>query len=367
MNEYLKKKGFNVQTIDYRPGYLRASYDAFPNPLYNWKVRLRETGENRGLLKYKHLIKAVVYSGRQWKYAIYKHKQNVEFGVYLKKKIHTTKRYNTPADLKKNPPKSDYYICGSDQIWNKSITDQILDDAYLLSFVKTTEGKKISYAASVGQLESKGFYTELAQKTVDYYRVSFRESSCVSQYNSIGMKKAVAVCDPVFLLNADWWKKQETTQLYDKKFILVYMLFQAKEIEDYLKELRSSGIKIINISPYRIGLQKFLPTDNCCTPDKFLWYIDNAERVITNSFHATAFSIIFKKQFTCFSNPKTGARLKDLLAEMGMSNHLFDVSSKIDRERVEITVDYEKIERKLMEYSNKGKMFLDEALMEGGD
>lgn len=365
INEYVKKEGFSVQTIDYRPGYLRASYDAFPNPLYNWKVRLRETGENRGVLKYKHLIKAVVYSVRQWKNAVYKHKQNVEFGAYLKKKIHMTKRYNSFAALKKDPPKSDYYICGSDQIWNISITDQILDEAYLLSFVKTTEGKKISYAASVGQIESEEFYIELVQKTADFYKVSFRELSCVNLYNNIGIKKAVSVCDPVFLFNADWWRKQEAVQNYNKGFILVYMLFQSKEIEDYLKDLQCSGIKIINISPYRIGLQKFLPTDNCCTPDKFLWYIDNAERVITNSFHATAFSIIFNKQITCFSNPKTGTRLKDLLNEMRMSDHLFDINGRINREQVEITIDYEKISKNIIKYSDKGKKFLEKVLTEG--
>ena len=367
VNEYLKKMGFNVQTIDYRPGYLRASYAAFPNPLYNWKTRLRESGENRGVLRYKHLIKAVVYSIRQWKDAGYKHKQNVKFEAYLKKKIHITKRYNSFRELKENPPKSDYYICGSDQVWNKSITDQVLDEAYLLSFVRSTEGRKISFAVSVGQQESKEFYVELAQKTADYYRVSFRESSCVSQYNHLSLKQAVPVCDPVFLFDADWWRKQKVEQLCNEKFVLVYILFQSKEIESYLKRLWRSGTKIINISPYRIGLQKLFPTDECCTPDKFLWYIDNADRIITNSFHATAFSIIFNKQFTCFSNPKTGVRLKDLLTEMGMSDHLFELNGKTDWAHIETAIDYDRIREKIREYSDKGKKFLDEALREGGD
>ena len=91
----------------------------------------------------------------------------------------------------------------------------------------------------------------------------------------------------------------------------------------------------------------------------FLGLIKGAKCIITSSFHATAFSIIFNRQFYCIKqNSPIDLRVNSVLNSLDLSDRLID-----DTERIVLTaIDYKQIEDKIAELSLQSKIFLNEAL-----
>ena len=95
------------------------------------------------------------------------------------------------------------------------------------------------------------------------------------------------------------------------------------------------------------------------TPNEFLTLIDNATYVVTNSFHATVFSIIFEKKFCTFPTRNSSSRMRDLLGYIGLENRIWSNSFEINE-----TIDYENVKNKLNNFSQNSKKYLKEALID---
>ena len=127
------------------------------------------------------------------------------------------------------------------------------------------------------------------------------------------------VIDPTLLLDLETWKSIAVEPKVKHRYLFMYMVPLQAEIVQYAKEMaQSKGLQLI------VGNNTLrYPTvrhTGAYAPDEFLGYIQNAEYVITNSFHGTAFSIIFQKEFTLFlDNPRGyNERSRDLLALCGL-------------------------------------------------
>lgn len=217
---------------------------------------------------------------------------------YLKiSKVHSdTSQLNDEYDL---------FIAGSDQIWNFSIEDT--DERYFLPFAD--ERKRYSYAASFGgdmvPAKKRAFVSEQLSR---FQKISVREESGVSTIADLTGREAVICTDPVFLLTSDEWLKLANESHTGQDYVFVYMIQYSKTIVDeakaYALEHGCNVRTMISFFTPKVGFEAW----SSFGVRDFVTFIAGARKVFTNSFHGTAFSIIFDKDFTSY--PLTG-ELKD--------------------------------------------------------
>lgn len=238
----------------------------------------------------------------------------------FKKRMAYTKQYSADI-LRNNPPNADYYIIGSDQVWNPNITKDV-KDIYYGDFIQDNQNK-IAYAASCGkETFSQQEGSDFCKLIHGFKAISVREETGVllcKKYLNLDVK---CVLDPVFLLN-DYYKRFKFS--YIKKELCLFVLnnntntcFQcAKNIANKL----NLKPKILNKNKWIKGF-KIIPTPSI---PRFLSEIHSSELVITNSFHGLAFSIIFEKNFlfVC-TDPEKGTRAENILQKLGLRNRFFN-------------------------------------------
>lgn len=214
------------------------------------------------------------------------------------------------------------YVVGSDQIWNPAITFG-LRNAYFGAFEGRRKEKVVAYGASFGGVslpaEYEARFSELLQH-VD--AVSVRERAAVPFVERFFPGEVTAVLDPVFFLGREQWEQVE--RLPDRSgYILVYVTESNPQLTEYAKKLsRDTGLPVLEVRTDPVGAEKNFPVDSSAGPAEFLGYIHRADYVVTNSFHAAAFSIIYQKRFVVFAHSSRGARLKNILELHGLEDRL---------------------------------------------
>jgi hypothetical protein len=241
--------------------------------------------------------------------------------------------YSSIADLKACPPEADVYITGSDQVWNfwgqpLKIGKHETVDAFFLNFGKP-ETKRISYATSFGtriiDKESAKIIKPLINK---FSYVSVREESSITLCECCNYKKAEWVPDPTLLLSMDHYRilyNKYNIIKPDKPYCLIYMM------RDNINFLYSAyaWAKLKNIEIRLItnnGLIQHICKETFATIPEWLSLIDNAEYVITDSYHGSIFSIIFGKSFGIipFMGCENDIRLNDLFKRFKLRFPLLD-------------------------------------------
>lgn len=234
-----------------------------------------------------------------------------------------------------------YYIVGSDQIWNPDITLG-LRRVYFGAFKNKNKKKVIAYAASMGKESLPDEYdmqfSELI-KSVDH--ISVRENNAISYINRFYKGKIYSVLDPVFFLQKDDWQKIEKLP-GEERYIFIYMTERNEELVDYVMKLaKKEDLLIINVNGSNEVSGDDILTDYTAGPAEFLGYIHKADYVVTNSFHGVAFSIIFQKKFIVFQHSSVGNRISNILEVCEMKDKLYQK----DREmQIEFQVKWDKVE-----------------------
>ena len=329
LSSYLKELGHDVEIIDYVPEYLRHySLTKINNPKYD-KPFVREAYR---LAKLPSRLYSIAFS-----------KRKKRFDTFTREHLPLTKKHYPTLDaLIHEPPEADVFIAGSDQIWNP-LFKHGRDGAFFLDFVPDG-AKRVSYAASfsVEELskESREFMSERLKK---FDTVSVREGSAVKLLNEMGID-GITVLDPVFLLDREHWESLATVQITEK-YLLIYDFDASPELLSFARSIaRDKGLKIASLFKTD-GADIVLDTHG---PREFLGDILNAECVISNSFHATAFSIIFGKDFYVFPRREgINTRMADLLSAYGLSDRMVsdkavDTALKSEIDAVALTKDTEK-------------------------
>lgn len=207
----------------------------------------------------------------------------------------------------------DVLISGSDQILNTTLSGKT--KAYYLDF--DDNAKKISYASSFGRKDITSDEIELIKKELSKFNfLSVREQSGIDIiYNELDIKPTLVV-DPVFLLGADEWKiRCNNNMKLPEKYIFVYSMEISEYLENIVKQLKHDfKLPIIVVRGGGKAGRIEGTEDSICGPKEFLRYIKDAELVVTNSFHGTAFSIIFEKNFLCIAHSTRNARLESILS-----------------------------------------------------
>ena len=239
----------------------------------------------------------------------------------------------------KNLKQEDYdaIIVGSDQVWRiiyfpKSWQGQQIENAYL-DFAKKWNIKRIAYAASFGT-ENWEYDEEQTKKCKNllhkFDAVSTREVDGVKLCKAKFEVDAHHVLDPTMLLSMDdymaLFKKANTPK--SEGTLLNYVLDETEEI-DYLINKVATDKHLVPFAvnnPFEYDDSKPLRQRIKPSVETWLRGFYDADFVITDSFHACVFSIIFKKQFVVVGNKDRGmSRFESLLKLFGLEDRLVDV------------------------------------------
>lgn len=248
-----------------------------------------------------------------------------------------------------------YYIVGSDQIWNPNITGG-LKTVYFGAFPNRNKVKVISYAASLGNGALPPKYEKDFSKLIRHVdAVSVREKAAVSYIRQFYSGEVLAVPDPVFLLKKEMWKDIE--KLPEREgYILVFITEKNDELFDYAKKLsKNLRLSIVEIES-GIGIaDKSFDVAYTAGPPEFLGYIHKADYVITNSFHGTAFSIIYQKNFMVFPLSSRGERIANILQLYGLESRLYQ---KNGNTKTHEDINWSEVEKRISDSVKIGKEFL---------
>ena len=192
--------------------------------------------------------------------------------------------------------KYDVVIAGSDQIWNYNLTNG--DSGYFLDFVE--EGvKKVAYAPSFGVPHLDSAYEKMYKNLLSNFAcISAREPEGKHIIESLFGMKSEIVLDPTLLLTKKEWIDSFQLQTAKRDYIFCYLFGMSDNTKRFIQNLsRKTGYKVVGISDNISLKNDGIRYDRIASPKTWISYIYNAAFVITNSFHGTAFSIIFEKQF----------------------------------------------------------------------
>lgn len=341
LQAYLKSLGHDVKIIDYKPDYLSKHYKlgVIGNPKYD-----------KPLLRYAYLLAKL--PGR-----LHTLPRKKAFDSFRSRYLDLTKRYTSNEELKNEPPEADVYFAGSDQIWNPLFPNG-KDPAFYLDFVR--QGIRASYAASFAVDE---FPQELREVTAQYLQkldhVAVRESSGLGILETLGITDAVTVLDPVFLLDREQWEAMAEMPAECKKpYLLVYDFDNSAAVGELAERLAAEhGWAIYSIFDLPYAERCF----SLCGPEIFLGLIQGAAFVLSNSFHATAFSVIFRREFAVVERTeKINTRMRDLTSLLGLSDHMVTETAKVS-----FNTDWAAVDRRLAKEIGRSKAYIDEVLRDG--
>lgn len=271
-----------------------------------------------------------------WQHGYLRLKKFVDFN----KKYISTKWITSMKEMGKDI--SDYYVVGSDQVWNVEIYSMdFLKDLFLLTFCE--DKKKISFSPSFG-------ISSLPDKWEDFFRsnllkfhaLSAREEAGVNIIEDLTGRKAELLIDPTLMLNADDWIKiaERPAGIDDQNpFALTYFLGdRGQESERLLTELHEK---------YHLNINHLLditqPEIYISGPREFIYLFSKAEIILTDSFHACVFAFLFRKPFLVYKrkgkNENMMSRIYTFLNTFHLQRKLADAYSRINGNIFE--ADYE--------------------------
>lgn len=245
------------------------------------------------------------------------------------------------------------YTCifvGSDQIWNPDITIG-LDDAYIGNIPKQESCRLVSYAASIGGTSLPAEIQEKFSACVRtaFASISLRERSAVPFMEELLGCTITSTLDPVLLLDRKEWEKIAVPP-EDAGYVLVYLTEYSSQLMEQAHRVAQQLKKpVISVNFYRRDTltPEWVERRVDIGPSEFVGYIRNAACVMTNSFHGTAFSILFEKPFAVFPHSTRNARIEDLLKKLGLSSKLVTENVSFTNEIIRASVNWLEVSGRL--------------------
>lgn len=336
----LSKYG-NVSIIDYKTEHLNKTMKLF---------------------RYGLLPRDFLRMGKDLTRIIPRYKLLKNFKNFTSKNFNLTKLCKNNNDLESLEKDFDYFVCGSDQIWNPNIILKF-DDAYFLNFV--TKKKKISYASSCGSYK---FNKDEEAKLIGFFKtfssISSREKNTANYISNIlgDNKEIYDVLDPTLMMNKKEWLNalEIKSEIPKEKYLLVYTLKKddfLRSTINYISKKFNLKIIVIDQDPY-LGYHSDEHIKDAC-PNRYIKLFSEASFVITNSFHGTAFATNFEVPFIVIK-PESGLnRVENYLNNIGLQDRL--ILDNNFENKINDKIDFENSTKKLNELRIKSYEFLDSA------
>lgn len=316
---FLEKNGYATELIDYRPAYY-------------------EAGNNKTRTLIGRLLNYVAYSRRKRK-----------FENFIKSyDTLSDQQFKSLSDLEQHYRESEQlFIAGGDQLWN-NYHPCGNDDAYKLTFAK--KAKKLAYGTSMGRDNfTEDELAALAQKANDFGSIMLRERSGFEQLKRHCSADISHVIDPVGLLDVEEFRKIAKKPDISEPYAVMYLADSSPALDAAVEKLsKELGLKVVHIC----GFKKKCYCDvfeKDSGPEEILGYILHADFVLSASFHATMFSLLFNKPFaTLLPGTKTNARIEDILSFVGLENRI--IHTPEDTARLMETIDFASVNNKIDEF-----------------
>lgn len=337
-----EEMGLDAETIRFYPEGLKVKFDgkkkSFSHYTKRIKVRMNEQ----------------IFAGKiQKRKDSFEHFDNNMLKMTLR--IYTPRTYN---EIRESD--YDFFSVGSDQVWNTYFYD--FTPMYFLDFV-SDGSKKIAFSASFGVDDiSPQYYDKAICALRQFKSISVREQKGVDILNTIVGVPATLVLDPTLYLPVEEWEKaiSSVNKKVPSKYVVLYFLgdLDRNTERKICQKAKESGCKIIRLNDMKSEYY-------FCDPFEFVYLIQNAEYVYTDSFHATCFSLQFHKKFVVMPRVSRGksmeSRLDSLLSLLGLSSRIDTNGGHIDDK-----IDYCNVDNILKKERMKSRDFLRNAFSMGG-
>lgn len=320
LQETLRSLGHEVSVIDYRQPYIEK--------LYSLKNKIR-----RIIRHLKDPVRPVIC-----RYKFNKFREN-----------HITISEVSPTGGFEH---FDAYVIGSDQVWSEQCTIEF-DDVYYGYFKRNPTSKVIGYSVScpLKSIDKLGA-SQLKKALQNFNNISFREKALRNYISQVSNFEGEATLDPVLLQDNSFWNSLCKSK--KKRKVLVY-LYKSRLTKSESDIILAKGKEIASNRQTKI----YDMSDDIYGPEHFMTEIRNADFVITNSFHAIAFSLIFKKDFAAItSGDELDMRYADLLKSVGAEHSLMTSTTL----KYVNALDYKRIEEKLKALRTHSIDFLKDSL-----
>lgn len=306
--------GYEAFVIDYRQPFTELIY----NP-YRWDIVKKGLTAPRLLGGYLFKAFPTLY------------KRAYLYNQFRNRFLHCTNPIKQASEM---PQDLDVYLIGSDQMWSLHPTNDIIEPVFFGDFPipkgSSIQGYAISSnIASLHMLGNK----YLKQVVNRFKRLSFREAVISDEVKRMTGVYGDVVLDPSLLLNYEDWNKLTSERPIEEPYLLTYFLSDDTNNCDFRNKVKTFG--------KRIGLRVVDIFELAYSPIAFLNAIKYASLVFAASFHATAFSILFYKNFYSFrSTDGRDIRYINLLNTLGLSNRVISTDDINTLQLVD--VDYAK-------------------------
>ena len=344
LQEMVKRLGFDVEIIDYRPS--RATMSSMLKGLRNKTNLLRKSFFARTAAR------VIILPSYILRFKCFKQFVNGYLDL-------TKNSCIVEKDFKTKLPVFDIYCTGSDQVWN-SEWNGMIDGPLFLDFAPD-DAKKIAYAASFGKEELDEWEIEETKRLLERYDyIAVRELSGKKILDKLGINNSGCVLDPTLLFDGKIWKKIASDRFKNEKYILVYNLNRNKKIHDYAVKLsQKTGLKIKYIT-YQVHDFYKKGKMYCNTSvENYLALIANATYIVTDSFHGVAFSINFNKDFVVIYPEKFSSRLRSILEITGLFDRVVEDGSL---DIINKKINYKTVNDKISNERDKSIAYLRTAL-----
>lgn len=256
--------------------------------------------------------------------------------------------YQTSQEAVALNGKYDYFVVGSDQVWNPICNGD--DAAFLLDFVK--DGKRrVSYSSSFGIADVDAAHEEVYRKNLSQFKaLAVRESIGQTIIQKLTGRKAELVLDPVLLLTAEQWRSIMPRQSKKERFIFSYTNQDSQTRDFFATGYPMDGLKHYVLSRYtKPGdfISSRVRVKYCMSPEEFVRVINDAELVVTASFHCLALSIVLNKPFVAIMTGDKGKdeRPMSLLRALGLEHRV--LSSTVTVADIKAPIDYLEVNRRI--------------------
>ncbi len=290
------------------------------------------------------------------------------FSTFNNAHISSTEPY-TAETIAKCVENYDIFVCGSDQIWNPKRFAPV----YFLDFVPKNK-LKVAYAPSIALNTLTDPEIACMQPLVNRLdAISVREKRGKELVEMLTNKEVHWVLDPTLLLNHDEWTKIIRPYPIKRPYIFCYMLGKKKENKQFVVRV-AEKLNMPIVTMPGVANDDFISLTYGDTrvydagPGEFLSLIQNAEYVITDSFHGSAFSIIFRKRFFVLkrsdddNRSSINSRVYNLLEICQLENRLINDVGSFDSANLADEIDYETVFIHLDEKRRQSLEFLIQAL-----
>lgn len=278
------------------------------------------------------------------------YEKNKKFEAFKKTQLNVVPYSNVYEDY-------DYVFCGSDQIWNGEITGGFQLPYFGANKPENSKTQVYSYAASCGDITefSQEKKEELFALVKNLNKISVREKNLNDELNERNVV-SVNVLDPTFLLSAEEYVSHfKVEKRTEEGYVLEYAL-RPSPLLDLLAEkvAKEKCLKIKKICGY-CSFKKETGIFNA-GPDEFVSLVANSDYIVTNSFHGTAFSLIFRKDFNVVLPTARKGRISDLLNTLDLQNRICSDCKGV----VTSEIRYDEVEPTLIAETEKSKQFIND-------